>query len=309
MAGAFTHFIVCDVAKRKQELPGDLSKLLNKHSEFLFLGAASPDLPYLSLKTGMVNWADVMHYEKTDSIVTSGFSAIRSARSAGDPAWEIKFAWLMGYVSHLVADATVHPAVQATVGPYKEHSEEHRLCEMTQDSLIFNRQKNMDVRYAEFSSALKFCASADHFGALMASWKQAALASYAEKGEEPSPGLWFGTYTSAVDAAEGGSAIVGLFRHLGIGDGYLYKTKAEIVSDHPADYQKYYTHLHLPDGSIGSFEQVFEKAVENTLDAWEAFFSDLTTGHATAEIVKNWDLDTGVDMNSPTGEVTFWGVA
>jgi hypothetical protein len=66
MAGAFTHFIICDVAKRKRSSLGlELWRFLNKYSEFLFLGAASPDLPYLSFKTGEVNWADVMHYEKT----------------------------------------------------------------------------------------------------------------------------------------------------------------------------------------------------------------------------------------------------
>ena len=73
MAGAFTHFIVCDVAKRKRSIAdSEMRRLLNKHSEFLFLGAASPDLPYLSFKTGHINWADVMHYENTNGIAING---------------------------------------------------------------------------------------------------------------------------------------------------------------------------------------------------------------------------------------------
>ena len=64
MAGAFTHFVICDQAKSKKKVLGvELWQLLNKYYQFLFLGAASPDLPYLSFKTGCVNWADVMHYE------------------------------------------------------------------------------------------------------------------------------------------------------------------------------------------------------------------------------------------------------
>ena len=51
MAGAFTHFVICDEAQKKRLIlaPG-LYQLLNKHSQFLFLGAGSPDLPYLSFK-------------------------------------------------------------------------------------------------------------------------------------------------------------------------------------------------------------------------------------------------------------------
>jgi hypothetical protein len=55
MAGAFTHILVCDAAKRRRGLSLPLRRLLNRYSEFLFLGAVSPDLPYLSFKTGATN--------------------------------------------------------------------------------------------------------------------------------------------------------------------------------------------------------------------------------------------------------------
>lgn len=78
MAGAFTHFILCDQGKAKSSALGlEVWQLLNKHYRFLFLGAASPDLPYLSLKLGNVNWADVMHYEKTNSIMESGYAKLK----------------------------------------------------------------------------------------------------------------------------------------------------------------------------------------------------------------------------------------
>lgn len=77
MAGAFTHFIICDVAKRKKSIEdSELRRLLNKYSEFLFLGAASPDLPYLSFRMGKVNWADLMHYEKTNGIAIGSVTSI-----------------------------------------------------------------------------------------------------------------------------------------------------------------------------------------------------------------------------------------
>ena len=40
MADAFTHFIICDVAKRRNaSLDLDLYRLLNKYSHFLVFGA------------------------------------------------------------------------------------------------------------------------------------------------------------------------------------------------------------------------------------------------------------------------------
>lgn len=311
MAGAFTHQIICDVAKRRKSILGvDLYKLLNKYSEFLFLGAASLDLQYLSFQTGNVNWADVMHYEKTNSTVITGYEALSSKWASMDAATDIKLVWLMGYVSHLVADATIHPIVQAIVGPYDQSAEikeEHRICEMTQDSLIFNAFKKNDIYYGEFSSILKFCKESEHFDELMEFWKNQILLNYHEKGEEPHPSLWFLTYTNAIDTAEGGSGFIGLFRHLGKAREYVYKTQDEILSNYQEDYKKYYGEVLLPDGSKGLFKtKGFERAVSNVVNVWSSFFNGLTNDIIVSDIIKNWNLDTGVDQDSAGSEVTYW---
>lgn len=308
MAGAFTHFIICDVAKRKRSSLGlELWRFLNKYSEFLFLGAASPDLPYLSFKTGEVNWADVMHYEKTNSIAISGYDELKRIWPLKNSDNEIKFAWLMGYISHLVADATIHPVVQAIVGPYEQNKEEHRICEMTQDSLIFNEYKNNDIYYAEFSSILKFCKDSESFERLTDFWKNQVIQNYQDKNEEPHPSLWFKTYTEAVDSAEGGSNVVALFRHIGVAKEYIYRTKDEILSDYPQYYQNYYKEVKLPNGSSGSFKKEgFERAINNIIFAWNLLYSGLNSNIVVADVIRNWYLDTGVDLDSPSGEVTYW---
>ncbi len=308
MAGAFTHFIICDVAKRKRSVAdSEMRRLLNKHSQFLFFGAASPDLPYLSFKTGDINWADVMHYEKTNGIAINSHNELKKVWASRQTADEIRLVWLWGFISHLVADATIHPVVQAIVGHYDQNKSEHRLCEMTQDSLIYLERKNTDIRYAEFSSALKFCSRSEHFNKLMDLWTEIGSKTYSDKNTEPNPKLWFTTYSEAIDAAEGGSDIVALFRHLGIGKGFIYKTRDEIVSKFPQDYEKYYTKAKLPDGSISSFlKNGFEKAVDNVIDAWNNLYAGLTSTINVANLIKNWNLDTGVDMESPDGVVTYW---
>ena len=227
------------------------------------------------------------------------------SRTAAD---EIKLVWLLGYVSHLVADATIHPIVQAIVGDYEHHKEEHRLCEMTQDSLIFKMHKNTDIYYAEFSSILEFCKESEHFDGLMEFWKQQVLHNYQDKGEEPHPGLWFATYTEAIDAAEGGSEVVGLFRHLGVASNYVYKPAEEILRDYQERHEKYFQKVKLPNGTVGYFpSDGFDKAVNNVIGAWNALYSGLGTATVVvSSIIKNWNLDTGVDMDSPNKEVTFW---
>ncbi len=308
MAGAYTHLLLCDICKTKRGALGrELWQLLNRHYRFLLLGSVSPDLPYLSVNTGSVKWADVMHYEKTSSTFEAGFAALKNSWHAKTEPDEVKLAWLLGYVSHMVADATVHPVVQATVGDYEHHQGEHRDCEMTQDSIIFNIKKDgADIRYAEFADMVHFCKDSVHFEELVSFWKGLIMANYAYKREEPHPALWFTTYSAAIDAADANSAFVGLFRHVGLGESYFYRTAAEIRSDFAEQYKNYFLNFRLPDNTYVNFEAVFQKAVGNIADAWKAIYTGLAPGAAPVSVVKAWNLDTGADMQSPGNPVTYW---
>ena len=310
MAGAFTHILICDVAKRRRSLALPFRQLLNRYSQFLFLGAVSPDLPYLSFQAGTTNWADAMHYERTNGIAIKGHGELKSSWETHQPVDEILLAWLLGFVSHLVTDATIHPIVQAIVGEYSSHKEQHRTCEMTQDSLVFNEFKNNDVTYAEFSEVLKFCGDSPEFPALMGFWKKQLLATYPEKENDSDPALWFSTYTKAIDVAEGGSGIVAFFRHAGLDGNFLYHNKAELLADYPQYCESYYRKVTLPANGTGAFKKEgFERAVLNVIAAWSFLYDGLTDDAAVAEIIRNWNLDTGVDMDSaPPGDVTYWGI-
>ena len=287
--------------------PDDLRQLLGSHYQFVYLGSETPDLPYLSF-AGETNWADVMHYEKTNSLVINGFEALRLRWPYKTPADEAKLAWLLGYASHTIADATIHPIINATVGPYQVHPEEHRLCEMTQDSLLFHDLSGSELGYAEWSDNLKFCRESPHFEELLEFWKEHLLASYPNLAGEPEPGLWFTTYTTAIDAAEDDFGVVALFRHLGLGKKYIYRTAAEIRQNSPNDVRDYYDQVKLPTGQIGHFkEDGFDKAVKHIVDAWASMYQSITSfGLDISMIIRNWNLDTGVDMNNIPA-LSFWG--
>lgn len=307
MPGPFTHLMICQAAKNLDEFLGEeLWKFLNKYYQFLFLGAESPDLPYLSIGVGGKDWADAMHYDRTNSQVISGFADLRQAWPLRTPADEIECAWFLGYVSHMVADATVHPIVQAIVGPYEGHEEAHRLCEMTMDSLIFDEIIQADLTYAEFSDALKFCNESDHFPELLDFWQTQLNNNYSGLPHDPEPSTWFTEYTTALDAAEGGK-VAAIFRHLGVGGNYVYRTAEDIQTNYPGDYQQYYAAVKFPGGGSGRFRtNGFDKAVNNVANIWKTLYRGLTDhGLAVSQVVRNWNLDTGGDQDA--GDVvTFW---
>jgi hypothetical protein len=104
--------------------------------------------------------------------------------------------------------------------------------------------------------------------------------------------------------------LVALFRHIGLGVNLIYKTSQEIDNDYSQDYVKYYKEVKLPGGGIGPFkEMAFEKAMGNVVNAWRIIFGGLKSEIVIGQIVKNWNLDTGVDMESPEGRVTYWARA
>jgi hypothetical protein len=236
--------------------------------------------------------------------VISGFEALRQIWPVKTPADEVRCAWLMGYVSHMVADATVHPVVNAIVGtPYEEHKEEHRLCEMTMDSLIFEEISHNDLTYGEFSDALKFCQESPYFLELLDFWEAQLNSSYPGMAHQPKPHTWFTEYTEAIDAAEGGK--MAIFRHLGLGN-YFYRTPEDIQTNSPEDYQKYYGEVKFPGGSGPFRSNGFDRAVNNVTHVWRTLYTGLTDlALAVPQVVRNWNLDTGGDQDA-AGVITFW---
>ena len=167
----------------------------------------------------------------------------------------------------------------------------------------------MEICYSEFSSILKFSQESPHVDALVRFWAEQTVKAFSDKNEDPDPALWLETYSDAIDAAEGGSSIVALFRHIGTIREYTYNTREEIVSTFPNRLRQYYQEIKLPTGATGSFREAgFNRAVTNVIATWNALYAGLTMNVAIASIVKNCNLDTGVDMDSPSGAVPYWAV-
>lgn len=79
----------------------------------------------------------------------------------------------------------------------------------------------------------------------------------------------------------------------------------EIEKNYPQDYMRYFKEAKLPNGNTGNFQKyAFEKAIANVTDAWKKLYEGLKTKIIVAQVIRNWNLDTGIDMN--INEKTYW---
>jgi hypothetical protein len=305
MAGAFTHMAIVSGAKDRFDPKTPFGYIFRKKLKFVTLGCVSPDVPYLShLAVLGAGWADVMHYHQTNAIVHNAMHTLRITKDR-DEYWIEKLAWLAGYVSHLVADATIHPIVEAIVGPcaHPASKSAHTECEMIQDVMIFDEVRGQELSASEYSSHLAACRKDAAYAAVMTFWSKHAMVTCPSFGE-PDTEAMLAKYFAQIDTAEGGSAFARAFRHIGFA--YVYKTVKQLKTNHKDLIKKYYTAAALPTGGSGAFRtEGFDRAVTNTFDAWSRMDRYLFSTDNISEIIPNWNLDTGFDQ--VTNKRTYWG--
>lgn len=303
MAGAFTHMALVAEAKKSFTIETIFGRILTEHESFVTLGAVSPDIPYLSqLNLGIgATWADIFHYHKTNGIVHNGLhSLVVSKESKG--VKERQLAWLAGFTSHLVADATIHPIVEAIVGPCTcpASKDEHTFCEMTQDIMIFKREKNMELNASDYTRHIDDCIGfTKYFASVTQLWSHLAMMNYPSAGL-PDLNKLIRSYKDVLDTADGGNILARMFRHIGMK--YIYKRFDELTDE---EISKYYDQVILPNGVKGSFKtEGYDYAVRNIVEAWRKIESFLYSKRNVAEIVPDWNLDTGIEQTNNIR--TFW---
>jgi len=304
MAGAFTHMTIVEEAIKSFPVDQALGKILRANRNFLTLGSVSPDIPYLAhLALEGPTWADIMHYNRANGIVINALHSLRTAKTKGK-IWRYQLAWLLGFVGHLVADATIHPIVESIVGPYtdKDTRGNHRECEMIQDVMIFKDVMNLELSAAEYTDFLKACIDHPSFDKVAFFWAAHAEVNCSMAGPFPTERI-IKSYVKELDTAEGGNALARAFRHFGID--YAYRTYSDITKNSPELVKKYYSDIQLPNGMTGSFlKHGFEYAARNLVAVWSKIERSLFSTENISSIIPNWNLDTGVDQDSAVR--TYW---
>jgi len=272
--------------------------------KFCELGAVSPDYPYLALLSGdQAHWADAMHYDTPGGMIRSGMHAVRSREGyARDKA----FAWLLGYASHVAADLTIHPVVEAKVGRYQENKTDHRICEMHQDAFIFRRMNLADVGQSEFlDSGIATCGDRRNGvmdGDIETLWLEMLRDVYPAKfgnNAEARIQTWHKSFVTLLDdVAEEGYRLFAFARHVSASAGLTYPSYADAVKS------TYVTELETPDGDL-HYDDVFNRAINNASQYWGVICAYVygEEDSAAEQIVVDCDLDTG---KIPSDDYVFW---
>lgn len=311
MPGAYAHITAVNLAKETRRLdaldgfPNAAKSALYRWFKFCELGCVSPDYPYLAVLDPTQNaWADRMHYELTGDTLKAG---VRAVRAMSEPDRAKALAWLCGYAAHIATDVTVHPIVELKVGPYAQNKTAHRVCEMHQDTYIFQRLNLGPIGVSEhLKSGIGACsapADRDAIDPVIADvWSQMLRTSYAAAFTSAAPdlGKWHRGFRTMVDTiAEEGYHLVPLARHVAVDCGLTYPNPDELDS-------QYIEGLQTPEGKK-HYDEIFERAVTNIGGLWRDIARGVYAaddGYATA--IANWNLDTGRD---PAGTLVFWRTA
>ena len=304
MAGAFTHMAIVSEATKSFSVGKPLGDLLRTNRNFLTLGSVSPDIPYLAhLAFGGFAWADIMHYHQTNRLVQNAVHSLAVAQTKGK-IWKSQLAWLLGFVGHLVSDASIHPIVESIVGPYtdKDTNANHSECEMMQDVLIMKEVLNLELADAEYTNLLRTSFENSSFKKVSEFWARHAEVNCPMAGKFPVEAV-IDSYINVLDTAEGGNAFARAFRHFGLK--LIYRTHKDVITNAPDLVKKYYSNVNLPNGLTGSFrKEGFDFTVKNVVAVWSKIERALFTKDNITDYVSNWNLDTGVDQDE--NKTTYW---
>lgn len=331
MAGGYTHLsLVRSSINIARDTIAGLDDALDQWGRFAYLGGVSPDYPYLGLDS---DWADLMHKGRTDRMIKHAMPALHRLRQENPEGmeWRQRFAWLLGFVTHVIADVTIHPVVNIRVGKYEQNKSEHRRCEMNQDVHIYARVTGLDLHVSDnMKNEVRGCGtSIDLEDGVEELWRDCLDRAYSEGNTSWRPNKeqidrWHAMFIKLVDLAEIGRNIPMFGRHMA-GGAMAYPANEELDA-------KYFTDILVPVspavknssdpdsadyeqpkdvGQPSSFQSIFEKTRGHVLEAWQVLADDMfnnaaTVGTRHVTVFGDWSLDTGIDNASKRLRLWPW---
>jgi hypothetical protein len=321
MAGAITHLLVASEAlKLIDGMCPEMAEILRENYPLLLLGSVSPDLPYaMAIKplSGAQVWAERMHNLRTGGVGVEGAGMLSRKQSLDKLEYKAQIAWLSGYISHCVADATIHPIVQAIVGAYQFAKTQHRVCEMIQDSLLFNEVYGYDLEGTKLIDELKKV-DRNSFIYVANFWFILLARVYPGMGSTPEPQSWHKPYLKLLNIAKDNALAQNLSRVVPDLKDYLYPTAKALRKARQKESRIYFDEVPFPNDpqQKRAFNDIgFQQAVKNVLPIWQSLDKEIRSSRKSSKqllegglkgILKNWNLDTGADMDIPDDRITYW---
>ena len=308
MPGAFAHITLVNIATGTNkldsfELNNSTYDALLEQFEFCELGSVSPDYPYLAITKRHTKWADHIHLkQETKAILIAGIDAVKDIEDINEK--QKVFAWLCGFVSHIVADTVIHPIIELKVGPYNENKKEHRICEMHQDSYIYQRLSLGPIGMGEhLKSGVAKCSNDYNNDEIDVSvrkvWERMlnVLDSQEYKLNKPEIDTWHERFIKIVNIVEESDKLFPLSRHIAVNEGLTYPSEDMI-------HTQYIEQLKVPDGTTMNYDDIFDKAIVEIGKSWkiigDAVFNE---GQEYQTFLGNWNLDNGRDTEN---NLVYW---
>ena len=305
MPGAYAHMTLVNLASERRwlkKLPKEVAKAIQHNFHFCELGSVSPDYPYLAVgDSGAAKWADSMHYDNTGAMIQAGIDYLRTLSGSDQ---DKALPWLLGYAAHVTTDVTIHPVVELKVGPYQGHEKEHRVCEMHQDSYIYQRLDLGDIGLGEhLDSGLARCAAGRDNGQLdpviEKMWLFMLEGVYPAACRENAPDIqkWHRMFVKVVDnVGEEGGKLLPMARHVAVNAGLTYPDSVDVRDE-------FIRMLETPEGQK-DYDEIFDRAIANVAQIWKVIAESVYQGSAEYQtLFGDWNLDTGRDENE---NFVFW---
>jgi len=312
MPGPYAHITLLNELMYTERLKSIFSplsefpKILETDFQFCSMGAVSPDYPNLDRRNMSASlWADAMHCTNACQMITSGVKRVRNSKGA---TRNKQLAWLLGYCSHVVADVTIHPIVQAKVGPYAENQRQHRICEMNQDSYIFRRANRGNIGESNnYEFNISRCSELNNAFQLdddiVTLWNGMFEDIHPQLfvSNPPDSVLWHREFVLKVDSdcSNGNQHLFPLARVIAAKLGMDYPRFEEV--DH-----QFVAKLVVPSEIpiIMHYDKIFDLAAGNVAAMWKVVEEMIEDNNSTnLHIQGEWNLDTGCDEH---GRLVFW---
>jgi len=318
LSGAYAHITAVYSVTEGNFLEGlslseETIKTLMRYRRFCILGAVSPDYPYLDIGNhSAAEWADEIHKEGTDNFIRIAIRNLNAMPESKDK--EKCIAWLFGFISHICTDMTIHPIVEGVAGLYSdgpENQKKHRICEMHQDSYIWQTMNLGMIGECEVVDCIRDECSdenvkGDLYEPVRLFWDSILKGAYADLYARNLPNInaWHKKFCLIVDKIEESHKWIGLARHLGVDSGLTYPTLEEVKDE-------FIKSLKTPVNTYMDYKDIFEMVKCNIARVWVPVSESIRNKtNNSIDVLGDWNLDRGLkdyninDKNS--GECVFW---
>ena len=316
MPGPFAHMVAAEQAQLRARHAGCelIAASTLRYPAWLQAGAIGPDYPYLTDYDSPASgdWANRLHREKTGDSLRHGIWWLYDrARRQDEADFQKAAAWLAGYLSHVVLDATVHPVVAATVGDGHDLLA-HRRCEMVMDAHICRNRLGYELVFDEWAQHIRNTRYGDRESMdpiIKAIWSHMLRQTYGKDFRATPPRFddWQRAYLRAIESVAGD---IIFFRHAASGSPFV-DIACDGISE--ADRRKFIEHCRPPAGNrFGKinmhFDEVFASGVDNILRYWSLMENAIQSrGDLALPELANWDLDLGITHSTGDGLAMLWG--